>query len=73
MVVYDYLIAGAGISGLYTAYKLNKKFPFARICILESSNYIGGRLKTVEYDGVMFVAGGARFNNKQKRILKLIK
>ena len=44
---YDYLIAGAGIAGLYTAYHLNKHFPSARICILEASAYIGGRLHTI--------------------------
>jgi len=73
MPEYDYLIAGAGIAGLYTAYKLHKHFPSARICILEASNQIGGRLHTITYDGLSFDAGGARFNNQQIRILKLIK
>ena len=73
MPEYDYLIAGAGIAGLYTAYKLHKHFPSARICILEASNKIGGRLHTITYDGLSFDAGGARFNNQQKRILELVK
>jgi protoporphyrinogen oxidase len=70
---YDYLIAGAGIAGLYTAYKLHKTIPSARICILEAGDYIGGRLHTLHYDGLMFDAGGARFNNEQRRILELVK
>jgi monoamine oxidase len=70
---YDYLIAGAGIAGLYTAYHLHKKNPSARICILESSGYIGGRLHTISYDGIKVDAGGARFNTKQYRILELVK
>jgi len=73
MPEYDYLIAGAGIAGLYTTYKLHKHFPSARICVLEASNQIGGRLHTINYDNTIFDAGGARFNNEQKRILALIK
>lgn len=70
---FDYLIAGAGIAGLYTAYKLHKKYPSARICILEKSIYIGGRLHTINYDGVKVDGGGARFNTEQYRILSLIR
>ena len=68
-----YLIAGAGIAGLYTAYNINKHFPDAKICILEASPHIGGRLNTLDYDGIQVDSGGARFNNKQHRILNLIK
>ncbi len=68
-----YLIAGAGIAGLYTAYNINKHFPDAKICILEASSHIGGRLSTLDYDGIQVDSGGARFNNKQHRILNLIK
>lgn len=71
-MLYDYLIVGAGISGLYTAYKLQKYNPHAKICIIESADYIGGRLYTITHDGLTFDAGGARFNNKQQRILELI-
>ena len=70
---YDYLIAGAGIAGLYTAYNINKHFPDAKICILEASTHIGGRLHTLDYDGIKVDSGGARFNTKQHRILNLIK
>lgn len=72
MPEYDYLIAGGGIAGLYTAYRLNKKFPSARICILESADRLGGRLHTIHQDNMYFDAGGARFNTDQHRILKLV-
>lgn len=71
--MYDYLIVGAGISGLYTAYRLFKKYPTAKICILEATQYIGGRLHSIKYDGVIMDGGGARFNTEQKRIIGLIK
>jgi predicted NAD/FAD-dependent oxidoreductase len=71
--IYDYLIAGAGISGLYTAYRITQKEPTAKICILEASTYIGGRLHTIKYDGLTFDGGGARFNTEQIRIMSLVK
>ena len=70
---YDYVIVGAGISGLYTAHELCKKYPSAKICILEATKYIGGRLHSIKYDGLIMDGGGARFNTEQYRIISLIK
>jgi len=72
-LLYDYIIVGAGISGLYTAYELCKKYPSAKICILEATKYIGGRLHSIKYDGLIMDGGGARFNTDQHRIISLIK
>ena len=71
--MYDYVIIGAGISGLYTAFRLSKKYPKAKICILEATSYIGGRLHSIKYDGLIMDGGGARFNTEQYRIISLIK
>ena len=70
---FDYLIVGAGIAGLYTAYRLNQNYPNAKICILEASKTIGGRLHTIHYDNLHFEGGGARFNTEQLRIQSLVK
>ena len=70
---YDYIIAGAGISGLYTVYNILKNNPSARICILEALERIGGRIQTVHYDGITIDSGGARYNTNQHRIINLIK
>ena len=69
---FDYLIVGAGIAGLYTAYRLNQNFPNSKICILEASKTIGGRLHTIHYDNLQFEGGGARFNTEQHRIMSLV-
>jgi cytochrome b involved in lipid metabolism len=69
---YDYIIVGAGIAGLYIAHNLSKKYPSAKICILEGTNRVGGRLHSLMYKGVMIEAGGARFNTDQYRIMQLI-
>jgi len=71
--IYDYLIVGAGVAGLYTAYKLIIKYPHAKICIIESTNRIGGRLHSIKYDGQIMDSGGARFNTDQHRVLSLVK
>jgi cytochrome b involved in lipid metabolism len=70
---YDYLIAGGGIAGLYTAYNIIKHSPTTRICILEAANRLGGRLHSIHLEeGPVIEAGGARFNTQQHRILALI-
>lgn len=72
MLVFDYIIAGGGIAGLYTALKLHSKYSNARIAILEASSRLGGRLHTIHKDGLTFDAGGARFNTDQLRINRLV-
>lgn len=69
---YDYLIAGGGIAGLYTAHCIIKRSPSAKICILEATNRLGGRLHSIPLEGTIIEAGGARFNTHQHRILALI-
>jgi protoporphyrinogen oxidase/cytochrome b involved in lipid metabolism len=70
---FDYLIAGGGIAGLYTAYRLAKSNRNAKICILEASTRLGGRLHSIPHSkGTIIEAGGARFNTDQHRILALI-
>ena len=71
--MYDYLIVGAGIAGLYTAYTLNKTFPNKKICIIEASNTIGGRLHSINHDNITLDGGAARFNTKQYRVVSLVK
>lgn len=42
---YDVIIVGGGVSGTYCAWRLSEKIsPVSSICLLESSNRIGGRL-----------------------------
>ena len=73
-LIYDYLIAGGGIAGLYTAYRILKHFPTVKICILEADNRLGGRLHSIPLEeGAIIEAGGARFNTHQHRIIALIR
>lgn len=73
-LIYDYLIAGGGIAGLYAAYRILKHSPSAKICILEAANRLGGRLHSIPLEeGAIIEAGGARFNTQQHRIIALIR
>lgn len=45
-LIYDVVVIGAGVSGLYTAYLLRKKDPLLRLLVLETSSRLGGRILT---------------------------
>ena len=75
--MYDVIIVGGGISGLYMSKLLSNKYPDYRICVLEQSDYFGGRIKqetATTYQGeVSFPSGGARFNKSHERVIRLLK
>merc|ERR1712178_615897 len=72
-IKYDIIIIGAGISGLYIAYKLQSKY---KILILEKNSYIGGRIYTKKFKhnniNYQYEAGGARFAETHTNIKDLI-
>ena len=49
------VVIGAGIGGISTAIRLAKKG--YDVTVLEKSNYVGGKCRTVTYDGFTFDAG----------------
>ena len=64
-------IIGGGISGLYAAYKLVLK-GCCEISIFESNKYVGGRIKTVKYDGLLMDTGAARYNMNHTLLVSLL-
>ena len=71
-MIYDVIIIGGGISGLNSAYKLIKKNPTLKILILEK-NKLGGRIYTYHDRYYQVEEGAARFHEKQKNMLTLIR
>lgn len=70
---YDYIIVGAGMSGLYTAYLLSKKYPKSTFLLLETSSIPGGRTHSIPTkSGKIIDVGGQWIGTPQKRIIKLI-
>ena len=71
MGVYDYIVVGGGISGLFMTYKLSQTGK--DILLLESTNQLGGRLLTKKEKGVQFELGGARISSKHTKVMSLLK
>ena len=69
--IYDIIILGGGIAGIYTTYKLLQQNPNLSILLLESNDRFGGRVfTTTKYN---LEAGAGRFSSKHIHLLKLIK
>lgn len=73
--MYDLIIVGGGISGLYLYYKLLNTGK--NIILLEKNDRYGGRIlqHTEKINGEMysFPAGAARFNSNHVEVIKLLK
>ena len=68
-MIYDYIIIGSGISGLYLGYLLkNKKF-----LILEKNDHIGGRIQQINFHGQTVQLGAGIVQNYHVNMIKLIK
>jgi hypothetical protein len=67
------IIIGAGISGLYAAYKIKMLYPKSNITILEQK-WIGGRIGSQFFQGTEVVTGaGVGRKRKDKLLIKLLK
>ncbi|SFD99319.1 Monoamine oxidase [Chitinophaga sp. CF118] len=72
----DIAIVGGGVSGIYSAWKLQKEYPGKKIVVFEGSDHIGGRLLSVkppDIPDMVAELGGMRIlENNQFLIVKLI-
>jgi monoamine oxidase len=71
----DIAIVGGGVSGVYSAWMLKKKYPKLKIEVFEGGDHIGGRLLSVKppcIDDMVAELGGMRIMNSQVRINALI-
>lgn len=70
MIKYDFVIVGAGVSGLYLGNELrrmNKSY-----LILETQNQQGGRIQTDSLDVITFELGAARILSNHSKVLRLV-
>lgn len=72
-MIYDFIILGGGISGLYTAHKLHKKYPRKTILILEKEGYLGGRVYTFHNKYMTVDAGAGRFSKNHLLLMQLLR
>jgi hypothetical protein len=74
--IYDVIIIGSGIAGLYAGYNITKDYPEKKILILERyhKKYIGGRMNNESFQGVKVVTGaGVGRKRKDKLLIRLLK
>ena len=72
---FDIIIVGGGISGLYSAYLIQKINPRTRFLVLEryKKKYIGGRIGNSTFHGVTVVNGaGVGRKNKDYLLMELL-
>jgi monoamine oxidase len=69
MDLYDTIIVGGGIAGLYSALRLPTGHKFA---ILEKYPVVGGRIQTYKDKHMQVEKGAGRFNEKHHRLINLI-
>jgi len=66
----DFIIIGAGPSGLYCSYLLSPQYT---VLVLEANDYIGGRMQQTQFHGVTVQLGAGVIRKSDKDILKLVK
>ena len=73
---YDIIIIGAGIAGLYSAYRIKQLSPSTNVLVLErdKKDWIGGRAGNDWFYGQQIVTGaGVGRKNKDKYLIHLLK
>lgn len=70
---YDYIIVGAGISGLLSATKIAKRYPKAKIAIMEAYGSAGGRIQSYNKEGLHWEKGAGRIHSSHTMVNALIK
>ena len=72
-MIYDYIIIGGGISGLYCAYNIIKKNPLTKLIIFEKNKIIGGRMNVYDFYGTnVNIGAGVGRKNKDYLLIKLL-
>ena len=69
-MIYDYIIIGGGISGLYSAHILQSKY---NVLLLEQNDYLGGRIKQEMFHQTKISMGAGIIHKSDKHIFNLIK
>lgn len=71
--MYDFIIVGAGISGLYAAYQILKKTPQLKIAILEKEDRIGGRVGSDSFHGIQIPIAAGVGRKSDTYLIQLLK
>jgi hypothetical protein len=70
-MIYDYIVIGGGIGGLYANYKMSNKG--ANGLLLEKNDNFGGRAYEMKFHGTLIKLGAGIMANHNTHLLKLLK
>src|SRR5687768_6492209 len=73
---YDVIVVGGGVAGTYSTWRLSEHDKDKKICLLESSNRIGGRLFSMTLPNapeLVAELGGMRFLSLQENVNGLVR
>lgn len=68
----DFLIVGAGISGMNLALKIKRNYKNKSVLVIDSSNIFGGRIQTIYENNYEFESGAARFHDNHKNLSEIL-
>lgn len=71
--MYDIIVIGGGIAGIYVTYKIHKKNPMVKVLLIEKENRLGGRIHTFTNDYITVEAGAGRINGSHPHTMDLIR
>lgn len=74
--VYDIIVVGGGVAGTYSSWRLSEHTKDKKICLMESSNRIGGRLFSLALPNAPELyaeLGGMRFLAEQENVYGLVR
>ena len=71
--MYDIVVIGGGIAGVYLTYKIHKKNSKVKVLLIEKENRLGGRVHTFTNNYMSVEAGAGRINGSHPHTMDLIR
>ena len=71
--MYDTIVVGAGISGIYAVREILKKNPKSSVALVERYKGLGGRTYTYNHGDIHWEMGAGRIHKSHKHVLGLVK
>ena len=71
--MYDTIVVGAGISGIYAVREILRKKPGSTVALIERYKGLGGRTYSYKYKDIHWEMGAGRIHKSHKLVLGLIK